>query len=74
MYGEWVERKVQMSFNPMPKRECVLPDGVSLKLREGFPYESVAYKKASPAPESVELERMREELLEQPDLDFEEIE
>lgn len=74
MFGEWVERKVQMSFNPMPKRECVLPDGVGLKLRDGFPYESVPYKKAAPAPESVELEQMREELLEQPDLDFEEIE
>ncbi len=46
-YGQWVSRPVEMSFNPLPKRERVNPDGRTLQLRR-FPadQESMPYPKA----------------------------
>lgn len=70
-YGNWVARKVEMSFAPMPKRECVNPDGLTLRLRS-FPLdvESVPYGRAQRSAESVELAQAYQEILEQPDGDL----
>jgi ribosomal protein L37E len=69
-YGQWITREVQMSFDPMPKRECVLKGGF-LKVRS-MPrdLESVAYDRASISQESLELKALRQELDEQPDKDM----
>lgn len=71
-YGEWIARKVSMSFDPMPKRSHILPDGRSLALRSQHS-DSCSYKKAGAEQEIVELHAAIEELLEQPDADFDEI-
>jgi len=72
-YGQWITRRIEMSFNPLPKRERVNPDGVTLKLREladglmSAPYNRVMHWKA---PESVEMRKAMEEIMEQPDADL----
>lgn len=70
-YGQWVNRKIEMSFDPMPKRECLNKDGLTLKLRK-FPktLESVPYDRAMISKEAIELRMATEEMLEQPDGDF----
>lgn len=70
-YGQWITRRVELSFNPMPKRECVNRDGKTLKLRE-FPYAmaSTPYNKAMRSRESYELAAAAQELIEQPDVDY----
>lgn len=70
-YGQWVTRKVELSFQPMPKRESVNPDGTTLKLRT-FPKDlvSVPYSKALRSKESIELALAEIEALEQPDGDL----
>jgi len=74
-YGQWITRKVEMSFHPLPKRALVNPDGVTLKLRR-FPksLESVPYDRAMMSNESNELRMMTIEALEQPDGDLTEYE
>lgn len=73
-YGDWIVRKVEMSFNPLPKREGVNPDGVTLKLRS-FPKHllSAPYDRAMLSAEAEELKAAMEEMAEQPDGDFREI-
>jgi hypothetical protein len=73
-YGEWVNREVNMSFDPMPKRECILEDGVHLKLRGQSELTSTIYAKAGPSQEIQELKRAMDEILEQPDADLCEVE
>lgn len=70
-YGQWITRSVEMSFNPLPKRECVSPDGVSLQLRS-FPEDvtSMPYKKAVRSFEAIQLAEATLEMLEQPDADL----
>lgn len=70
-YGQWITRKIIMSFNPMPKREGLNTDGVTLKLRD-FPMdkESVSYKKATRSQDSREMEAQRIQMMEQPDGDL----
>ncbi len=72
-YGQWISRKVGMTFDPMPKRAGIYEDGVSLIPRK-FPrdLESVPYKRAMDSEESAELKRAAQELLEQPDCDYQE--
>jgi hypothetical protein len=74
-YGQWISRKVEMSFNPMPKRECVNRDGQSLRLRR-FPKDliSVPYGRALKSREAIELEMAVQEAIEQPDCDLTEYE
>lgn len=69
-YASWVERRVEMSFDPRPKREGVERDGKTLRLR-AFPQamRSTPYSRAQISRESLEFERMREEALEQPEGD-----
>lgn len=81
-YGQWVTRPVEMSFNPMPKRETVNKDGRTLKMR-GLGYseadlppgvESMPYKKIIKSMERMAMEAMKLMLEEQPDMEFHEIE
>lgn len=74
MYGEWVERRVAMSFDPMPKRAGVMADHRSLILRGMDDMFSVSYKKAGACLESTEMKEAVDLLLEQPDVDLMEIE
>lgn len=68
-YGEWIERKVEMSFDPLPKR-IGMPDG-SLALRD-LPPEimSAPYDRAVLSEEAKELMALAEMLTEQPHADF----
>ncbi len=74
-YGQWISREVALTFNPLPKRACVNPDGLTLKLRE-FPKDlmSMPYKRAMKSKDALELEAAGIELEEQPDADFTEYE
>jgi hypothetical protein len=78
-YGQWINKKIKMGFNPMPKREGLNPDGITLKLRsldesiESTPYDKALRKmgvkvKHVLSKEAEELIQSREELIEQPDL------
>ncbi len=70
-YGQWISRPVTMSFDPMPKRECLLPDGRSLKVR-ALPVNktSMPYKRALKDSESIAMMAYQQMMLEQPDGDF----
>lgn len=69
-YGQWITRKVEMSFHPMPKREEMNSDG-TLKLRK-FPKDaqSVPYDRAMISHETLEMRAAVTELMEQPDADL----
>lgn len=70
-YGDWIGRRVEMSFDPMPKREGILPDGIHLKLRRMDPrIPSAPYSKALRSRERVALEQAVDEAWEQPDGDL----
>jgi hypothetical protein len=70
-YGEWITQPNAMSFNPLPKRDGVNPDGVTLTLRS-FPetQRSVPYKKAVKSQEAKVLQHAFDLLMEQPDADY----
>ena len=70
-YGQWIQRKIEMSFHPMPKREKVNPDGLTLELRR-FPrdLESVPYDRAMISRETADLRACALEASEQPDGDM----
>lgn len=71
-YGEWIDRYVEMGFDPMPKRETALhPDGKSLIVRR-MPLDlpSVPYKKAMISKDSYMMKMGAQELMEQPDIDL----
>jgi len=81
VYGQWINRKVEMSFDPRPKRQCVNKDGVTLRVRR-FPEDlvrgevynaectSMPYKRAIQSKEALEMKAATQELLEQPDCDL----
>lgn len=66
-YGQWTERPVELSFNPLPKRTGPNPDG-TLNIRK-FPrdLESCPYDRSIQSVEAQLLKRAIEEILEQPD-------
>lgn len=70
-YGQWIQRPVELTFNPMPKRKKLGPDGRSLMMRS-FPstLQSMPYEKAIRSADARELEAAAIEILEQPDADF----
>lgn len=70
-YGEWITRKVSMSFHPMPKRAGLLDNGPYLELRtiDGT-VESMPYKKAFMSKDAKDMSRQYNEMLEQPDGDL----
>lgn len=69
-YGKWLPRRVELSFDPMPKRDRVKDDGVSLVLRRFPGRRSEPYVNAIKSEEARKLIAAKEELLEQPDPDF----
>jgi len=72
-YGQWIARNVAMSFNPLPKREKLNPDGLTLELRRFHGDEmSAPYLRALQRydPETMEMRTAELEMLEQPDGDF----
>lgn len=68
-FGQWEARKIEMGFDPRPKRERVLAGG-KLELRK-MPRDlfSHPYDRAL-SPEALEMKQALEEQLEQPDGDF----
>lgn len=76
-YGQWVTRRVEMSFHPMPKRAGVNEDGSLTVRRLNRKKESTPYSKALKSQDRRELEMATQEILEQPDADlsdYEEVE
>ncbi len=79
-YGEWITRKVSLSFNPKPKRSGLYSDGSRMRLRSADPRfdefahdltaESKPYDKAMLSPEARELQMMNQEMMEQPEADY----
>jgi hypothetical protein len=69
-YGQWITRPVDMSFDPLPKRQRVLGDKKSLELRR-FPRKqtSMPYKRAISAEAAI-LRMVAQEASEQPDADL----
>jgi hypothetical protein len=75
-YGQWISRKVELSFNPMPKRACVNADGLTLGLRS-FPQSltSIPYDRAlMNSADAQEMQAAAQEAIEQPDADLTEYE
>jgi hypothetical protein len=72
-YGNWIVRPVDMSFSPLPKREMVNLDGLTLKLRS-FPSDATSqpYDNAKKSQENKDLAAFEQEILEQPDADLSE--
>ena len=70
-YGQWITRKVEMSFDPMPKRLRVRSDNRRLELRH-IPgnVASAPYNKAVSGDEALQLRVVEEEASEQPDGDL----
>ncbi len=76
-YGQWISRKVELSFNPMPKRACVNEDGITLGLRSfDASQTSVPYDRAlmMNSPDALEMQAAAQEVMEQPDGDLTEYE
>lgn len=76
MYGQWVTRTVELSFDPMPKREStpahrIDGDAWALRMR-AFPQDAVSapYDKRITDLETAQLLAAKEEALEQPDCDL----
>lgn len=64
-----------MSFDPMPKRVGVNPDGITLEVRKmPMDVESMPYNKAIRSQDRKMLEYANQELLEQPDVSMEDYE
>lgn len=72
-YGQWVERLVDLSFNPHPKRAGINPDGKTLRCRkmpltqESEPYDAALHSRHE---EALKLKAAMQEMLEQPNSDF----
>lgn len=64
-YGQWVNRPVELSLNPMPKRQLI--DGVLRPHLLDRETESAPYDAAIMSPEAWELKQATLEALEQPD-------
>jgi len=70
-YGQWITRSVKLGFHPMPKREGINEDGLTLKLRElGNDVMSLPYLKAIKSQDAKAMEHTALELSEQPDADL----
>ena len=72
-YGQWRSREVALTFNPLPKRQAVNPDGITLEVRR-FPFDlaSTPYRKAigERSQDAKEMKAAAQELGEQPDGDL----
>jgi hypothetical protein len=66
LYGQWTSRIIDMSFNPLPKRDEALADG-RLTLRY-FPKQmSQPYKRSVLSADAIMLKAVAQEVIEQPD-------
>jgi hypothetical protein len=75
-YGEWVDHKIILSFNPQPKRRAFvgpLSRSNTLEPWPNFNWESEPYKKAIVSPEAELLKRFETIANEQPGGDFSEV-
>lgn len=72
-YGQWVSRRIELTFNPLPKRDRLAEDGVSLVLRKlpstqtSEPYSRALARMSA---EALEMEAATDEAAEQPDCDL----
>jgi hypothetical protein len=73
-YGEWITRKVEMSFNPLPKRDGATRDGRLLVRQLPTDLESAPYDKAVLSEEAKQLILLAAQVGEQPDGDLGEYE
>lgn len=69
-YGQWITRPVELVFNALPKRRCILPNGQMPLVQMPTDVESVPYDNAVRSIEAQILEAVTLELLEQPDIDL----
>lgn len=74
-YGQWVERQIEMSFDPMPKRMGINPDNtLSLRVipedRMSIPYPRAMKRKEVLDSEAEAMIKARTEIMEQPDKDY----
>lgn len=67
LYGQWSNKEIEMTFDPMPKRESINADG-TLKMR-AMPMDMVSapYNRSLVSQEAIQLKLAMLELLEQPD-------
>ena len=69
-YGQWVDRPIELSFHPLPKRERIKHDKMTLEIRAFPPTAfSTPYSRALFSPEARLLKAATNEILEQPDGD-----
>jgi hypothetical protein len=67
-YGNWTVKQVEMSFNPMPKRDGISSDGKTLIIRKiSRDLRSSLYKKAVKSEDAKLLEAFNDMISEQPD-------
>ena len=72
-YGEWIDHKILLGFDPNPKRDCIIGKRSTwneLKPWHRFNWESEPYDKAVVSPDSVLLRAMETIAEEQPGGDF----
>jgi len=72
-YGEWIDYKIVLGFDPMPKRAGILGDRAqwnTLLPWSRFNWESEPYSKATVSPDAEQLRAMELIAEEQPDGDF----
>jgi hypothetical protein len=72
-YGEWIEREIKLSFNPLPKRHegPVTRDGYKRLVTRNFAGQlTEPYDAALETSEARDLELQTQEILEQPDGDY----
>lgn len=69
-FGQWITRPIEMSFNPMPKRERINSDNTLLVRKVPMSETSKPYNKSVISPEALQLKRQLQEVLEQPDADL----
>jgi DNA polymerase type B, organellar and viral len=66
-YGRWVNRPIEMTFSPLPKREPIIGEGGRLTLRNLPDLTSAPYNKGIISPEAAILLQQALEEEEQPD-------
>jgi hypothetical protein len=71
-YGEWIEHKIEVSFNPLPKRKSIRKDG-RLEPWGRFDWESLPYDAAMKSPEALMMALAELIAEEQPDGTFAEL-
>jgi hypothetical protein len=66
-YGQWVDRPIEISFDPLPKRETITKEGRLTLRRMPRGIESAPYDRSIVSQDAARLRRERQEQDEQPD-------